>query len=218
MLRLGILGGSFNPVHVAHVRLAVEMAEALNLDRVELIPAARPPHKSGEGMLPFELRAELLSLAIQDIDSLRVNLMEAERPGPSYTWDTLKELAARNPKADIHFIMGASDLLNLHLWRNGTELGSLANLAVATRDHLGREEVESYLSARPEIRCEPDGPDRWRMDSGKSIELVDIPRLDISASFVRERFRRGANLRFLIPREVEEQLNRQRDQILKIWS
>jgi nicotinate-nucleotide adenylyltransferase len=218
MSRLGILGGSFNPVHVAHVRLAVEMAEALNLDRVELIPAARPPHKSDGGMLPFELRAELLSSAIQGMESLRVNFMEAERPGPSYTWDTLTELAVRNPEDDIHFIMGASDLLNLHSWKHGTELGSLANLAVATRDHLGRAEVEAYLAARPEIRCEPDGPGRWRMDSGNRIELVDIPRLDISASFVRERFRRGANLRFLIPRTVEEQLNRQRDQILKIWS
>lgn len=218
MMRLGILGGSFNPVHVAHVRLALEMAEALDLDRVELIPAARPPHKSGEGMLPFELRAELLSLAVEGLDRLSVNLMEAARPGPSYTWDTLNDLTARNPEADIHFIMGASDLLNLHLWRHGVKLPSLAHLAVATRDHLGREEIGSYLAGRPEIRCEPDGRDRWRMDSGKRIELVDIPRLDISASFVRERFRRGANLRFLIPRGVEEQLNRLRDQVLKIWS
>jgi nicotinate-nucleotide adenylyltransferase len=217
-MRLGILGGTFNPVHVAHVRLALEMAEALNLDRVELIPAARPPHKSGEGMLPFELRAELLSLAVDGLDRLSVSLMEAERPGPSYTWDTLSELAVRNPEADIHFIMGASDLLNLHQWRHGAKLGSLAHLAVATRDHLGREEIESYLAGRPEIGCEPDGPDGWRMDSGKHIKLVDIPRLDISASFVRERFRRGANLRFLIPRGVEEQLNRLRDQVLTTWS
>ena len=159
MVRLGILGGTFNPVHVAHVRLALEMAEALNLDRVELIPAARPPHKPGEGMLPFELRAALLSLAVEGLDRLSVNLMEAERPGPSYTWDTLQELAVRNPEADMYFIMGASDLLNVHLWRRGAELGSLANLAVATRDHLGRggSRVLSGRKARYPLRARRSG-------------------------------------------------------------
>jgi len=217
MLKLGILGGTFNPVHIGHVRLALEMAEALALDRVELIPAARPPHKQGEGMLPFELRAELLSLAVTGVPGLAVNRMEAERPGPSFTWDTLTELSGLHPGADIHFIMGAGDLLNLHLWRHGPELGHLANLSVATRDHLGRGEVEQYLADRPEIRCEPAGEGKWLMDSGKYIELVDIPRLDISASFIRERFRRGSNLRFLLPPGVEEHINRLRSQVLKAW-
>lgn len=218
MRRLGILGGTFNPVHVGHVRLALEMAEALSLDRVELVPAARPPHKPSEGMLPFELRARLLASAVEGLDSVGVNLMEAERPGPSYTWDTLSELVRREPRADIHFIMGASDLLNLHLWHRGPELGRLANLAVSSRDHLGRDAVEAYLAERGEMACEQAEPGRWRMPSGKFIELVDIPRLDISASFIRERFRRGANLRFLIPPGVEEQLNRLRAQVLKAWS
>src|SRR5512142_198557 len=138
MKRLGILGGTFNPVHVGHMRLALEMAEALSLDRVEFIPAARPPHKPDEGMLPFDLRAQLLSLSIDGASGLAVNLMEAERPGPSYTWDTLVELSRQRPDTDLYFIMGASDLLNLHLWRRGPELGQLANLAVSNRDRLGR--------------------------------------------------------------------------------
>ncbi len=217
MFRLGVLGGTFNPVHVGHIRLAIEMAEALALERVELIPAARPPHKAGAGMLPFRLRASLLEMAIEGLDVLGVNLMEEERPGPSYTWDTLTELGLRHPQADIHFIMGASDLLNLHLWKNGLELPGLANLAVATRDKLGRMEIEDYLDAHPEMKLAPDGRGGWVSHTGKRIELVDIPRLDISASFIRERFRRGANLRFLVPSNVEKQLNLLRGEVLASW-
>jgi len=218
MTRLGILGGTFNPAHVGHVRLALEMAEALALDRVELIPAARPPHKADTGMLPFDLRAKLLSLAVSGNPTLSVNLMEAKRPGPSFTWDTLVEIARGTPEADIHFIMGACDLLNLHLWRRGPELCRLANLAVATRDQLGPAEVDDYIAAHPEMGCQPAGPGRWRASSGKFIEVVPIPRLDISASFIRERFRRGSNLRFLIPPGVEEELGRRKDQVLALWS
>lgn len=218
MPKLGFLGGTFNPVHIGHVRLALEMAEALSLARVELIPAARPPHKPGEGMLPFELRAELLSLAVEGIEGVAVNLMEADRPGPSYTWDTLTELVRLHPGADIHFIMGAVDLVNLHLWRRGPELGTLANLAVSTRDSLGRDEVAAYLADHPELGCEPFGPGKWLMPSGNCVELVDVPRLDISASFIRERFRRGSNLRYLVPPGVEGHINRLRSQVLEVWS
>lgn len=218
MQRLGILGGTFNPVHVGHVRLALEMAEALNLDRVELIPAARPPHKQDASMLPFELRAQLVELAVEGLDAVGVNRMEADRPGPSYTWDTLVGLTATRRDAELYFIMGATDLVNLHLWRRGTELGTLANLAVSTRDHLGEEEVAAYLAEHSEMGYAPDGPGGWRLECGRRIVLVNIPRLDISASFVRDRFRRGANLRFLVPPRVEHELNRRREQLLCLWS
>jgi nicotinate-nucleotide adenylyltransferase len=218
MVRLGVLGGTFNPVHVGHVRQAIEMAEALAFGRVEFIPAARPPHKAGEGMLPFEVRAGLLELAVEGMEGFGVNRMEEARPGPSYTCDTLAELAAKNPGSDIHFIMGATDLLNLHLWKRGPELADLASLAVSTREDLGRPEVEAYLAGRPEFGWTPDGPWSWRSRAGRSIRLVDIPRLDISASFVRDRFRRGSCLRFIIPPAVEAGLERIRDLAVASWS
>ncbi|MFP5223358.1 MAG: nicotinate (nicotinamide) nucleotide adenylyltransferase [Acidobacteriota bacterium] len=217
MQRLGILGGTFNPVHVGHVRLALEMQEALGLDRVELVPAARPPHKQDDPMPPFELRAELAELAVEGLSCVGVNRMEADRPGPSYTWDTLLELTANRPGVELNFIMGATDLVNLHSWKHGTKLGTLANLAVSTRDHLGGDEIAAYLANHPEMGYSPDGPGRWVQDGGRRIQLVDVPRLDISASFIRDRFRRGANLRFLVPLRVEEELNRRRDQLLALW-
>jgi nicotinate-nucleotide adenylyltransferase len=218
MSRLGILGGTFNPVHVGHVRLALEMQEALGLDRVELVPAARPPHKQDEPMMPFELRAELAELAVAGLSCVGVNRMEADRPGPSYTWDTLQELTASRPGVELYFILGATDLVNLHLWKHGTQLGTLANLAVSTRDRLGAEQIAAYLADHPEMGYSPDGPGRWKQERGRRIELVDVPRLDISASFIRDRFRRGANLRFLVPLRVEEELNRRRDQLLALWT
>lgn len=217
MDRVGLLGGTFNPVHAGHVRLGLEMAEALRLDGVEYIPAARPPHKPGEGMLPFGLRTRLLELALEGIEGFTANLCEAERPGPSYTWDTLTLLKRERPGAQFHFIMGASDLLNLHLWKRGLELGELASLAVANRGRLGREETAAYIEAHPEMRCEAAGSGTWRFPSGNRLELVDVPRLDISASFIRDRFRRGASLRCLVPRAVEDELGRLRDEVLKIW-
>jgi len=218
MPRLGILGGSFNPVHVGHVRLALEMQEALNLDRVELVPAARPPHKQDDPMLPFGLRAELAELAVEGLSGIGVNRMEADRPGPSYTWDTLQELTASRPGVELYFILGITDILNLHLWKNGAQLGTLADLAVSTRDRLGAEQLAAYLADHPEMGYSPDGPGRWRQECGRRIELVEVPRLDISASFIRDRFRRGANLRFLVPLRVEEELNRRRDQLLALWT
>lgn len=214
---MGILGGAFNPVHVGHLRLGIEARECLGLDRVEFVPAARPPHKPEPWMLPFAARRELLELAVSGMPGFFVNPLEAERPGPSYTWDTLQGLAREHPGRDYHFIMGAGDFLNLHLWKRGLELGTLANLAVATRDHLGAAEVEGCLADRPAMGCVPEGPGRWRMAGGKVLALMDILRLDISASRIRERFRRGADLRFLLPVAVEETLSRRRREILDFW-
>jgi len=217
MRRVGILGGTFNPVHIGHLRLAIEMWQALDLDQVELVPAAWPPHKPERGMLDFAVRLELLRLAVAGLPMLAVNALEAERPGPSYTIDTLEQLNRLRPETEFFFLMGAGDLLNLHLWKRGFELERLAHLAVATRDHLGEAEVSAYIAAHPAMGFTPDGPRRWAAPSGRCLTLVDIPRLDISASFIRERFRHGANLRFLLPASVEEALAGNREVVLSAW-
>lgn len=218
MRRVGILGGTFNPVHCGHIRLALEMAEAVGLDAVEFVPAARPPHKADCGLLDFEFRSRLVSLAIGGIAGFSLNTMEADRPGPSYTWDTLTDLVSRRPGDEFFFIMGASDLLSLHLWKRGLELPSLVNLAVSNREHLGRDQVTEYFASRPGAEVAPDGEGGWRSASGRTVSLVDIPRLDISASFIRDRFRRSRNLRCLLPAPVEEQLLGHRERVLAAWA
>jgi len=194
------------------------MAGALSLDRMDLMLAARPPHKPELGMLPFELRSRLLSLAIEGLPGFSVNRMEADRPGPSYTIDTLEEMARRHPETELYFIMGACDLLNLHKWRRGFDLALAANLAVSNRGKLSRAEVTSYIAGRPELAWRPDGEGCWRTRADLRVRLIDVPRLDISASFIRERFRLGESLRFLVPQGVEEELSRRREEVLSVWS
>ncbi|GAB6035712.1 nicotinate (nicotinamide) nucleotide adenylyltransferase [Fundidesulfovibrio butyratiphilus] len=217
MRRIGLLGGTFNPVHVGHVRLGLEMLEALGLDAVEYLPAARPPHKTGEGMLPFFLRLELLEAALDDLPGLVANPVEAERSGPSYTWDTLEHLNRTRPGVAWYFIMGAGDLLCLHLWKRGLELGGQANLAVSSRDSLGAREVGEYIEKTPEMGLVAQGRGRWRFSGGNELVLVEVPRLDISASFIRERFARGACLRYLLPATVERRLEASRSEVLLAW-
>ncbi len=114
-MRIGILGGSFNPVHTGHVRMAIETLERLSLDRVELVPAKKPPHKDEADILPFELRLELVNRAVQGIPGLGSNPLEGERRGPSFTCDTLTCYRTEQPETEIYFIVGLT--AGVAVWR-----------------------------------------------------------------------------------------------------
>ena len=119
-----ILGGSFNPPHVGHLRLAVEVREALGdlVTGVDLVPCAVPPHKDASDLLPFGLRAALVEACIAGLPWLACNRLEGRRQGPSYTWDTLTAYRQAAPGTDLYFILGSPDFAQLPLWRRGTEL------------------------------------------------------------------------------------------------
>jgi nicotinate-nucleotide adenylyltransferase len=134
--RVGIFGGTFNPVHIGHLRAAIEVAEAVGLQAVEFVPAARPPHKVGNGLLDFDLRLELCRLAVEGLPGFSVNPLEARRDGPSYTCDTLTALGRSRPEDEFTFILGMGDLLCLGQRKNGYDLGRLAKLAVHARAGL----------------------------------------------------------------------------------
>ena len=112
-MKIGILGGSFNPVHTGHVRMAVEALEQVGLDRVDLMPAKEPPHKGSEGLLPFAVRLEMVERAVEAIPGLGANPVEGDRPGPSFTCDTLTCFRTEQPQNDFYFILGASTFLEL---------------------------------------------------------------------------------------------------------
>ena len=209
-LRIGILGASFNPAHIGHVRLALEAREMLALDHVDLLPCALPPHKPATGILPFEMRVRLLRAAIQGIDGLRINPMEGERAGPSYTWDSLQDYAARQPRARRFFLLGCEDFWTLPQWRNGLALPQLADFVVVPRDGAGAERFtqavrQNWPEAAP---CPPDPaspmtelPDArsFALPEGARLLFLPLTRLDISASLLRSRFTAGLDLRFLLP-------------------
>lgn len=216
-MRLGILGGCFNPVHNGHLRLAVEVREDLGLDRVDLMPAFVPPHKPGDGMLPFELRAALAEAAAQGAPGLGVSRIEAGRPGPSFTVDTLAALRASRPEDELWFVLGAGDLFALPEWHRGEEIPSLANLAVAGRGGAGPDSVDRFVAAQwPGAVAEEPGT--WRLQWGTRVRLVPLERLDVSASLVRRRWLAGRSLLGLVPAAVERALEEQAELVRRVWS
>lgn len=217
---VGIFGGTFNPVHIGHLRAAIEVAEALQLSRVELVPAARPPHKRGEGLLDFSLRLTLCQRAVDGMPGFVVNPMEADRPGPSYTCDTLAELAQTRPDVAFTFILGMGDLLNLGYWKNGLQLGRLASLAVHARAGLGLSVFTDHLVANgAALGAQPtEDPTTWTLGGGRCIRFVPVARIDISASDIRERWRSGRKIDHLVPQSVLRELRIHADALEAGWS
>ena len=196
MARIGILGGSFNPPHLAHLVCASEAAAQLALDRVLLTPVAVPPHKESEQDPGPQVRLELCHLAIAGDERLGVCDLEVERGGPSYTVDTLRELHARTPEDDLTFIVGGDIALGLPSWHEPEAVLGLARLAVAERSGSGRDEITRCLAERFGA---PGAPVFFHM-----------PRLDISSSEIRRRVAQGDPIRYLVPDRVAEHIARGR--------
>jgi nicotinate-nucleotide adenylyltransferase len=194
--RIGILGGSFNPPHIAHLVCASEAAAQLRLDRVLLTPVAAPPHKDAEDDPGPEVRLELCRLAIEGDERLGVCDLEVLRGGPSYTVDTLRELHARTPEDDLTFIVGGDIALGLPSWHEPEAVLGLAQVAVAERSGAGRQDVVDRLAER--------------FGDAPAPVFFDMPRLDISSSLIRRRVAQGLPIRYLVPRSVAEHIARGR--------
>lgn len=200
-MNVGVLGGTFNPIHLAHLRLAEEMREALALARVILVPAGDPPLKR-RGVAPASLRLEMVRRAVASNPALEVDDLEVRRQGPSYTVDTLAELGRRLPGARLWFLVGADTLRDLESWHEPERLFALASFAVAARpgQPAGLRELLPASLARPFS----DGPQGLVHPSGHELRAVPFTPLAISASDIRRRVARGASLRYLVPDEVIE--------------
>lgn len=201
-MNLGVLGGTFNPIHLAHLRLAEEMREALALERVLLVPAGDPPLKR-RGVVKAEQRLEMVRRASASNPALEVCDLEVRRAGPSYSVDTLAELRTRMPAATLWFVVGADTLPDLESWREPERLFSLAHFAVATRP--GHPQSLRDLLPVSLAGAFRDGP-RGLVHTASRNELRSIPftPLAISATDIRRRVARGASIRYLVSDEVLE--------------
>ncbi|WBF67805.1 nicotinate-nucleotide adenylyltransferase [Desulfovibrio subterraneus] len=221
MQTIGILGGTFNPVHIGHIRPAVEVFEAIKPDRIDLIPCASPPHKEGDNLLPFALRAEMVTAAAAPFPFLHVSKMENERPGPSYTIDTLEEYRKIYPDSKLFFILGAGDLATLPTWHRGMEITNLADLVVLPRS--GKDAgtfhaiVSEYWPGAELLKTKAPLAAKYGLPTGHTIHFLPQPRLDISATLVRERWLAGRNVTYLVPRAVHEIMQRERETITACW-
>lgn len=184
---IGLLGGTFNPPHVGHLVCAQEALEQLGLDRVWLLPAARPPHKLVEDDPGPQVRAELCRLAVGADERLGVCDAELRRAGPSFTVDTLRELDARG--LELTFIVGADMALSLPSWREPAAVLELARLAVAERGDPRRAAIERELAPLA-------APGR--------IVFFDMPRIDISSFDLRARVAAGRSVRHRVPDAVAD--------------
>ena len=185
--RLGVLGGSFDPPHLAHLAIASEACHALRLERVLFVPAAAPPHKGGGERTAAAVRLELTGLAVDDDLRFTASGIEIER-GLVFTVDTLRALSERYAGHELVFIMGADSLLQLETWHEPEELFALCRLAVAPRPGAAPEEVAAAAA-------------RWGKDR---VALLDLPALDLSSSGIRARVAAHRPVRYLVPRRVEQ--------------
>lgn len=205
--KLGILGGSFNPVHVVHLRLALEALEQAGLDRVDFLPAYQPPHKQKGWMLPFEDRAGLLEQTLQGRPRLAVNRMEAERSGPSYTVHSLEAYQEREPQSELSFILGGDEFLFLPEWYEWRRLLDLANFVVAAREEGFDAKLESFMREHLPRAEAITGPSRrWLLSERRSITYIEMPRMDVSSTLIRKRWAEGRSLAWLVPGAVEAHL------------
>lgn len=190
-MRLGILGGTFNPPHLGHLVCAQEAHDQLALDRVVLMPAARPPHKQVAADPGAEVRYDLCRRAVAGDERFEVSRLELDRPGQSWTVDTLRTLRDEHPQDDLIFIVGGDMARSLPSWRDPEAVLELATLAVAERAGSEREDIRGELRGL-------DAATRER------VRFFEMPRIDVSSSQVRERVATGRPIRYLVPDAVAE--------------
>jgi nicotinate-nucleotide adenylyltransferase len=194
-LRVGVFGGTFNPVHIGHLVVAEEARETLRLDFVLFVPAGDPPHKSPRGLAPAKARLEMVRRAVAGHPAFSVSDVEVRRRGRSYTVDTLEALHSALPRRSrLFLIVGEDAAVDLPGWREPRRILELADLVVASRDGASPRAIERL---RPLLR------------RGRSPVVVPV-RIGVSASDVRARLSRGRSARFLVPAPVLAFIGRRR--------
>jgi nicotinate-nucleotide adenylyltransferase len=211
--RTGILGGTFNPIHIGHLRAAEEVVERLGLERMIFVPSADPPHKvnrPADPIAPAERRLEWVRLAISDNPRFEVDPLEIERGGRSYSVDTLREIGERIAPERPVFTIGQDAFVEIDSWRQPEDLFALAHFAVITRPPVSVLSLADWLPRciREDMQPDQHGLIARHRSAGTWIRLVDITALDISSSEIRRRVRDGHSVRYLLPPAVAEAIEK----------
>jgi nicotinate-nucleotide adenylyltransferase len=187
------MGGTFDPIHVGHLILAEQARERFELEKVLFVTAADPPHKPGQVVAPAEDRFSMVRLAVEGNEAFESSRLEIDRPGPSYTIDTVKQvIGLHGASASVYLLVGADEARDFMSWRDPYGIQALATVVVANRPGYP---VSKTLELLPE-------------DFARNVAPLEIPGVDVSSTDLRERVRRGESIRYLTPDAVRDYIEK----------
>lgn len=210
-MRVGIFGGTFNPIHHGHLRSAEEVRIGQKLDRMLFIPSANPPHKPGADVVDATHRLAMTRLAVRGNPDFAVSGIELQRPGRSYSVDTLTALRRHHPRARFHFVMGLDTFREIGTWHRYRELFELCDFVVTSRPSFDLAMAHEHLPvAALEDFCYLPKANVLEHRSGHRIAFQAITDLSISATQIRSLLRHNQSIRYLVPASVERYIARHR--------
>lgn len=208
-MRIGILGGTFNPIHYGHLRSAEEVYKELMLDEIRFVPSALPPHKPQDEVASADDRLKMVRIALENFPAYVCDPVEVERGGASYTLDTLEELTRRKPdKKEMFFIIGADAFLELSTWYKPKEVLNATNFVVTLRGYQNTPEYFELLlrviqQIEPSYSINKLLKEVKSTDKKRVIKFIPITEIDISATRIRQCIKESSSIKHLLPREVE---------------
>lgn len=193
--RVGILGGTFNPIHIGHLILAEQALEEYELDEILFIPTGKPYFKSASEVLDKKVRISMTGNAIEDNPNFALSTIETDREGNSYTYETLQILKKDNPDTRYYLILGADTLFQIEQWKHPEIIMSLAGILAAVRDDKSSEDLKIKAD---ELEAKYD----------TEVHILRMPHIGVSSSDIRERIRTGKNVRYMLPDKTLEYIEK----------
>jgi nicotinate-nucleotide adenylyltransferase len=191
--RIGIFGGSFNPLHHGHLIVAEFAAESIDLDLILFVPVVHPPHRDGSGLKPIEHRCRMISMAIEDNDRFQLSMVDAERPGPHYSVDTVQIIGKQFPDAELFFVMGGDSFKSFPSWHQPNEIVKHCRLAVMRRPSSNPVQPDMHAAVLPQL--------------SSRVDMIEAPPIGISATKVRLQLASHKSVRYLVPQNVLEYIH-----------
>lgn len=188
--KIGIMGGTFNPIHFGHLLLAENAFEYFQLDDLIFLPTGDPPHKANNQIVDKYRRLEMVQMAVEDNLHFDVSTLEIERKGYSYTVDTLKELVSKKPENKYYFIIGADSLEQFTQWKDFKTIFKLCKLIVACRENYDIDTIKKIIA---------DYEDKYNA----IIHILSMPQIDISSSEIRKRVEESKTIKYMLPKDIE---------------
>jgi nicotinate-nucleotide adenylyltransferase len=209
--KVGIFGGTFDPIHIAHLRCAEEARELLDLDSILLVPSADPPHKRGRAVTAARHRLAMVRKAAEGHPSFQVSTIEIDRTGLSFTIDTLRQLARSHPHWRVTLLMGIDAFAEIDTWKEYEAIFQEVDLAVLSRPPTPRHKLRALtpVAVRRHFRYSHERNSLIHKN-GNRVSFLSVSALDISASDIRDRARQGRSIRYLVLPAVERYIERQR--------